>query len=130
MVVLFLAFALNRAHQRILEHVQVKNKPLRERLSKGRILLNDEVCRRLALKGRPSSAASGFLAEPVQAHDAGVALVGQDDIARLGLDGIRVRLPGGRHAETPKFGLRTVMSRPAPSRPAQVSRGISGVGAG
>jgi hypothetical protein len=52
LIVLFLASHLNREQQRIIEYLQVENQVLQEKLGKGRILLNDDQCRRLAVKGK------------------------------------------------------------------------------
>jgi hypothetical protein len=52
LVVLFLASQLNREQQRIIEYLQVENQVLREKLGKGRVLLNDDQRRRLAVKAK------------------------------------------------------------------------------
>lgn len=52
LIVLFLASHLNREQQRAIEYLQVENQILREKLGKGRILLNDDQRRRLAVKGK------------------------------------------------------------------------------
>ncbi len=52
LVVLFLASHLTREQQRVIEYLQVENQVLREKLGKGRILLNDGQRRRLAVKGK------------------------------------------------------------------------------
>jgi transposase InsO family protein len=49
---LFLASQLNREQQRVIEYLHVENQVLREKLGKGRILLNDDQRRRLAVKGK------------------------------------------------------------------------------
>jgi len=50
LILFFLASQLNREQQRIIEYLQVENQVLREKLGKGRILLNDDQRRRLAVK--------------------------------------------------------------------------------
>jgi transposase len=50
--VLFLASHINREQQRVIAYLQVENQVLREKLGKGRILLNDDQRRRLAMKGK------------------------------------------------------------------------------
>ena len=52
LIVLFLASQNNREQQRAIEYPQVENQVLREKLGKGRILLNDDQRRRLAVKGK------------------------------------------------------------------------------
>ena len=52
LIVLFLASQLNREQQRVIEYLHVENQVLREKLGKGRILLNDDQRRRLAVKGK------------------------------------------------------------------------------
>jgi putative transposase len=52
LIVLFLASHLNREQQCVIEYLQVENQVLREKLGKGRILLNDDQRRRLAVKGK------------------------------------------------------------------------------
>ena len=52
LLVLFLASQLNHEQQRIIEYLQAENQVLREKLGKGRILLNDDQRRRLAVKGK------------------------------------------------------------------------------
>lgn len=52
LIVLFLASQLNREQQHIIEYLQVENQVLREKLGKGRILLNDDQPCRLAVKGK------------------------------------------------------------------------------
>ena len=52
LVVLFMASQLNREQQRIIEYLQVENQVLREKLGKGRILLNDDRRSRLAVKAK------------------------------------------------------------------------------
>jgi len=52
LLVLFVASQLNREQQRIIEYLQVENQVLREKLGKGRILLNDDQRRRLAVKAK------------------------------------------------------------------------------
>ena len=49
---LFLASQLNSEQQRIIDYLQVENQVLREKLGKGRILLNDDQRRRLAVKAK------------------------------------------------------------------------------
>lgn len=50
--VLFLASQLNSEQQRVIEYLQAENQVLWEKLGKGRIPLNDEQRRRLAVKGK------------------------------------------------------------------------------
>ena len=52
LIVLFLASQLDREQQRVIEYPHVENQVLREKLGKGRILLNDDQRRRLAVKGK------------------------------------------------------------------------------
>lgn len=52
LLVLFLASQLDREQQRIVEYLEVENQVLREKLGKGRILLNDDQRRRLAVKAK------------------------------------------------------------------------------
>ena len=52
LLVLFLGSQLNREQQRIIEYLQVENQVLREKLGKGRVLLNDDQRRILAVKGK------------------------------------------------------------------------------
>jgi putative transposase len=52
LIVLFLASHLNHEQQCVIEYLQVENQVLREKLGKGRILLNDDQRRRLAVKGK------------------------------------------------------------------------------
>lgn len=52
LLVLFVASQLNGEQQRVIEYLQVENQVLREKLGKGRILLNDDQRRRLAVKGK------------------------------------------------------------------------------
>lgn len=50
LLVLFLASQSNREQQRIIEYLQVENQALREKLGKGRGLLNDSQRCQLAVK--------------------------------------------------------------------------------
>ena len=52
LIVLFLASQINHEQQRAIEYLHVENQVPREKLGKGRILLNDEQRRRLAMKGK------------------------------------------------------------------------------
>jgi len=52
LMVLSLASQINREQQRTIEYLHVENQVLREKLGKGRILLNDDQRRRLAMKGK------------------------------------------------------------------------------
>ncbi len=52
LMVLFMASQLNREQQRIIEYLQMENQVLRETLAKGRILLNDDQRRRLAVEAK------------------------------------------------------------------------------
>lgn len=52
LIVLFLATQINREQQGVIEYLHVENQVLREKLGKGRILLNDNQHRRLAVKGK------------------------------------------------------------------------------
>jgi len=52
LLILFVASQLNREQQRIIEYLQVGNQVLREKLGKGRVLLNDNQRRRLVLKAK------------------------------------------------------------------------------
>jgi putative transposase len=52
LIVLLLASHLNGEQQGVIEYLQVENQVLREKLGKGRILLNDDQRRRLAVKGK------------------------------------------------------------------------------
>ena len=47
-----LAFHLNREQQCVIEHLQMENQVLREKLDKGRVMLNDDRRRRLAVKDK------------------------------------------------------------------------------
>jgi putative transposase len=52
LVVLFLAALLNREQEMAIAYLRAENQVLREKLGKGRILLNDDQRRRLAVKGK------------------------------------------------------------------------------
>jgi hypothetical protein len=52
LVVLFLASRISREQPRAIEYLQGENEVLLEKLGKGRIPLNDDQRRRLAVKGR------------------------------------------------------------------------------
>jgi len=52
LIVLFLASQLNCEQQRVIDYLHVENQVLREKLGKGRMLLNDDQRRRLAVKGK------------------------------------------------------------------------------
>ena len=47
-----LSASINRERDRVIEYLMVENQVLREKLGKGRILLNDDQRRRLAVKGK------------------------------------------------------------------------------
>ena len=47
-----MASQINHEQQRAIEYLHVENQVPREKLGKGRILLNDEQRRRLAMKGK------------------------------------------------------------------------------
>jgi len=51
-LILALSASVNRERDRVIEYLMVENQVLREKLGKGRILLNDDQRRRLAVKGK------------------------------------------------------------------------------
>jgi len=51
-LILALSASINRERDKIIEYLIVENRVLREKLGKGRILLNDDQRRRLAVKGK------------------------------------------------------------------------------
>ena len=52
LLVLALSAWINREQEKLIEYLRVENEVLREKLGKGRILLNDDQRRRLAVKGK------------------------------------------------------------------------------
>lgn len=52
LLVLSLSALINHEHEKALAYLRVENQALREKLGKGRILLNDNQRRRLAVKGK------------------------------------------------------------------------------
>jgi hypothetical protein len=52
LIVLFLVSQLNREQQHVIKYLHVEDQVLREKLGEGRILLNDDQRRRLAVKGK------------------------------------------------------------------------------
>ncbi len=51
-LVLALSARINREQEKAIEYLMTENRILREKLGKGRILLNDDQRRRLAVKGK------------------------------------------------------------------------------
>ena len=51
-LLIMLAGWINRQQQDVIEYLKEENKILREKLGKRRIILNDDQCRRLAIKGK------------------------------------------------------------------------------
>jgi len=52
LLVLAVSAWINHEQEKVIEYLQAENEVLRERLGKGRILLNDDQRRRLAVKGK------------------------------------------------------------------------------
>ncbi len=52
LLVFIIAGWINRQQQEVIEYLRTENQVLKEHVGKKRILLSDEQCRRLAVKGK------------------------------------------------------------------------------